>query len=124
MVMTLVGRQISKERKMADTIRIDIVNFRKEMRRVREELKSLASMEIEEKMDYSVDTLQIVTPVDTGEARSGWKSKKFSDQHGFSGGSILNPVEHIVQLNNGSSRQAPRYFIEQVLTKIGILTPE
>jgi hypothetical protein len=109
---------------MSNEIRFDVVNFHQEMKRVEEELKSLVNMDIEEKMDYSVDTLRIVTPVDTGEARSGWKTKKFSDQYGFLGGSILNPVDHIVQLNNGHSKQAPKYFIEQVLTKIGILTPE
>jgi len=109
---------------MNNTVSVDVVNFQKEMRRVEKELKELASMEIEERMDYSVDTLRVVTPVDTGEARAGWKTKKIKDKYGFLGGSILNPVEHIVMLNNGHSKQAPRYFIEQVLTKIGILTPE
>lgn len=109
---------------MADTITFDVADFQKELKRVEEEVKSFANFEIEERIDYSVETLRIVTPVDTGEARSGWKSKKFRDVYGFAGGSILNEVEHIVYLNNGHSKQAPRYFIEQVLTKIGILTPE
>ena len=109
---------------MSNTVNIDVVNFQKEMKRVEEEIKQLANMEIDKRIDYSVETLRTVTPVDTGEARAGWKSRKIYDNYGFAGGSILNPVEHIVYLNNGSSRQAPKYFIEQVLYKIGVLTPE
>ncbi|MDB4378618.1 hypothetical protein N9Z41_02490 [bacterium] len=109
---------------MANEITFDVADFQKEMKRVDQEVKRLSDMELEERVDYAVDTLRIVTPIDTGEARSGWKSKKYKDSYGFIGGSILNEVEHIVYLNNGHSKQAPRYFIEQVLTKIGILTPE
>ena len=109
---------------MSNIVNIDVINFKQEMRRVEKEVQSIVGTEIEERMDYSVSTLRVVTPVDTGEARAGWVSKKLKDKNGFLGGSILNPVDHIVLLNNGSSKQAPRYFIEQVLTKIGILTPE
>jgi len=109
---------------MANQVSFEVVNFEKEMKRVEAEIKRLAGIDLEEKVDYATDTLRVVTPVDTGEARAGWETEKTKDKHGFVEALILNPVEHISALNNGHSRQAPRYFIEQVLTKIGILTPD
>lgn len=53
-----------------------------------------------------VERLKEATPVDTGEAREGWRSE---------GNSIVNDVEHIAMLNDGSSQQAPSHFIEQVV---------
>jgi hypothetical protein len=55
-----------------------------------------------------VDKLKAATPVDTGRARDGWK---------VSGNSIENDVPYIEQLNEGSSQQAPVYFIETTLLK-------
>jgi predicted transcriptional regulator of viral defense system len=104
-------------------VKLEVVNFEEEMKRVEREVQRLANAEISEKIDYATDTLRIVTPVDTGEARSGWKNKKKINPASNEEGVISNNVEHIVYLNNGHSKQAPRYFIEQVLTKIGILTP-
>jgi hypothetical protein len=64
------------------------------------------------KMNTIVVALKEATPVDTGEARDGWK---------IEGSSIVNPVEHIKYLNEGSSVQAPLRFIEQtVLSQEGI----
>lgn len=113
-----------KETKMADVISIDIVDFKKEMKRVEEEMARLGSLEIDKRIDYATTTLRTVTPVDTGKARSGWKNTKKYDNYGFTEGAIINDVEYIDILNNGHSKQAPKYFIEQVLMKIGILTPE
>jgi hypothetical protein len=75
-------------------------------------------------MDFATETLRVVTPVDTGEARSGWKNTKNKSLLNNEPGFISNEVEHIVYLNNGHSRQAPKFFIEQVLSKIGILTSD
>jgi hypothetical protein len=46
------------------------------------------------------------TPKDTGEAAAGWRQE---------GNAIVNDVEHIENLNDGSSEQAPAYFIEKTL---------
>ena len=46
------------------------------------------------------------TPIDTGEAREGWKVR--SDR-------VENDVAHIEELNNGSSQQAPARFIEKTV---------
>jgi len=53
-----------------------------------------------------VEALRRATPVDTGEARDGWRVE---------GDKIVNDVPHIKQLNEGSSQQAPARFVEQTL---------
>jgi hypothetical protein len=104
-------------------VNLDVVNFKKEMKRVEEEVARLGRMEMHEQVDYATDTLRQVTPVDTGKAREGWYNEKYTDAYGYGSASIINEVEYIDVLNSGHSKQAPKYFIEQVLTKIGILTP-
>lgn len=58
------------------------------------------------RMTEMVVALKEVTPVDTGEARDGWRLEDST---------IVNDVEHISDLNEGSSEQAPKYFIEETL---------
>jgi hypothetical protein len=56
--------------------------------------------------------LKEATPIDTGEARQGWR---------IEGKKIVNEVEHIEFLNNGSSQQAPAYFVEKtVMARPGV----
>jgi hypothetical protein len=52
------------------------------------------------------DKLASATPVDTGNARAGWKVVD---------GNIVNEVEYIADLNNGLSPQAEARFIEAVI---------
>lgn len=105
-------------------VSLEVVNFQQEMDRIENEFKSLANKEIEELIKYGTNQLKIVTPVDTGEARLGWFEEIERNRYGgFSGGAIINEVKHITVLNQGHSQQAPAYFIEQVLTKIGVITP-
>jgi hypothetical protein len=58
------------------------------------------------KINTMVEALKLATPVDTGEAREGWR---------YEDGKIINDVAHIVELNEGSSKQAPTNFIEMSL---------
>jgi hypothetical protein len=104
-------------------VNLEIVNFREELKRVEREIKRQANMEIGQRVDFATKTLKLVTPVDTGKARKGWKNKTYRSPDGYLDGSIVNEVEYMSRLNKGHSKQAPKYFIEQVLTKIGILTP-
>ena len=102
------------------------VDFEQEMKRVSREVEKIADKEIITKMAYATDTLRQVTPVDTGRARQGWfftKTPKIFGKFLGTEGFIVNNVPYIKQLNDGHSKQAPRYFIEQVLIRIGILTP-
>ena len=104
-------------------VSLEVVNFKEEMKRIEREVLALADKEVNTKIDFATEQLRIVTPVDTGEARSGWSNKKFKNPYtGESTGLISNPVEHIVYLNNGHSKQAPQFFIEQVLLTIGLIT--
>jgi len=109
----------------SNQITFDVADFEKELARVKKEVDSIAFNDIEDRVDYAVNTLKVVTPVDTGEARSGWKSTIIKTKNNeLIDGSIFNDVEHISYLNNGHSKQAPKYFIEQTLSAIGILTPD
>lgn len=64
-----------------------------------------------------LDDLKASTPVDTGEARDAWAMQ--STAEGFD---ITNSAEHIGRLNEGSSKQAPAFFIESTALKYG--TPQ
>jgi len=102
------------------------VDFKQEMARVSREIEKSADSEIRAKMIYATDTLKRVTPVDTGRARRGWfffKIPKIFGKFLNTEGFIVNNVPYVDRLNDGHSKQAPRYFIEQVLTRIGLLTP-
>ena len=76
--------------------------------------KKKLQIELQKKlfMESLVNKLKSATPVDTGKARDGWHSE---------GNTIVNDVEYIDYLNEGSSQQAPAYFIEQtVLAQPGV----
>jgi len=104
---------------------MEVVNFKEELKRIEREVFELGKLEIHDQIDYATEQLKIVTPVDTGEARRGWKNKKYTSiLTGAQAGLITNEVEHIEYLNQGSSKQAPKYFIEQTLIKIGVLTSD
>jgi hypothetical protein len=102
---------------------LEVINFRQELDRIEQEMESMANLEIRARIDYATSQLKLVTPVDTGKARSGWYNRKIKELDGTDGGFIINEVEYVGRLNSGSSTQAPKNFIEQVLIKIGLLTP-
>lgn len=105
-------------------ISLEIVNFEEEMRRIEQEVASLATAEIKELIEYGTQQLRVVTPVDTGRARRGWDySFELGPRSKILGGTIFNEVEYIQRLNRGHSKQAPSYFIEQTLSTIGLITP-
>jgi|SaaInl4_135m_RNA_FD_contig_123_15922_length_8777_multi_4_in_0_out_2_5 hypothetical protein len=54
------------------------------------------------------------TPIDTGEARASWLHQKTA-----TGYSLVNVAEHIQALNAGSSKQAPKWFIERTAIRFG-----
>lgn len=57
------------------------------------------------------------TPIDTGEARDGWEMDRAVSVDDIA--RITNDVEHIVDLNRGTSQQAPRFFVESTLMRLG-----
>ena len=105
-------------------VSLEVVNFRQELARIEREIKEQANIQIENRIKYATNQLKVVTPVDKGTARMGWFEEIERNRYGgFSGGNIINEVEYIGRLNSGWSKQAPKYFIEQTLVKIGVLTP-
>lgn len=102
-------------------INLDVVDFNKEINRIEREVENLALETIHDRLDYAKDQLVIVTPVDTGKARSGWGVIKSKTIFGSQVGEIFNNVEYISYLNNGHSKQAPEFFIEKVLLKVGLI---
>lgn len=97
---------------MADKISLEVVNFKEELKRIEEEVFLQGNMAIHDRIDYATEQLKIVTPVDTGKARKGWYNKKNYTIYGTAAGEINNDVEYIEILNQGHSKQAPKYFIE------------
>jgi HK97 gp10 family phage protein len=53
------------------------------------------------------------TPIDTGRARSSWKTAKAGDDW-----TVSNNVDYIEYLNEGSSQQAPENFVEKAVQKV------
>jgi hypothetical protein len=77
------------------------------------DLSKLIELAKDKIVDKAIEALKEATPVDTGEARDGWQRDN--------AGNIVNDVEHVIPLNNGSSEQAPAYFIEKtLLSQVGI----
>lgn len=93
-------------------VSMEVVDFEAEIRRAQAEAEQIAEDDVNAKIDYAVRLLRNLTPVDTGYARSRWKSTKYVFRPG---GEITNDADYIVYLNQGSSKQAPAYFIERVL---------
>jgi len=105
-------------------VSLEVINFHREIERIEKEVVELANHEIEDLIHYATDQLKIITPVDTGKARMGWFDEIERNRYGgFNGGNIINEVPYIGRLNAGWSQQAPKYFIEQTLVKIGVITP-
>lgn len=72
---------------------------------------------IGDKCENLVSDLKEATPVDTGNARDNWKVVPTGDpKRPFK---IDNLVPYIQYLNQGSSKQAPAYFIESVALRYG-----
>jgi len=105
-------------------ISLEIVNFEREMKRIENEISDLANLEITALVEYGTQQLRVVTPVDEGNARDGWRRTiQTNFRNSFIGATIYNEVEYIDRLNKGHSKQAPSYFIEQTLSRIGLITP-
>lgn len=93
-------------------IRTQITGLPEELSRMRTELSSQQKEVLTQYMQLALSELARNTPVDTGEAASSWS---------ISGMEIVNDEDYIVYLNDGSSIQAPAFFIESILAGYGDL---
>jgi hypothetical protein len=74
----------------------------------------IRKVKLREMKETCVTALRSTTPVDTGEARDGWR---------VDGDKIVNEVEHISLLNEGASEQAPEHFVERTLLSVRGVKP-
>ena len=106
-------------------VSLEVVNFEEELKRIEREVNMLANPQIKKLVEIGTQQPKVVTPVDTGKARSGWDNRMVLSLRGeLMSATIFNPVEYIGRLNRGHSQQAPSYFIEQTLSTIGLITFE
>jgi hypothetical protein len=91
---------------------IKVSNVQKTIQRLKIDFEKETLKRVGDKTKSVVEALKLATPVDTGEARDGWR---------IEGKNIVNDVSHISQLNEGSSTQAPSNFVEKtVLSQEGV----
>ena len=88
------------------TFEVELKGRRRNKASMLSQLKAEALVETEKTKSQLVRKLADATPVDTGEARDGWRKTPKG---------VENPVEHIKPLNEGSSKQAPSHFIERTV---------
>ena len=107
-------------------VSLEVINFEEEMLRIEREMARIVKSEMKYLVEYATTQLKIVTPVDQGRARAGWfnEMKLTPDEMELVEALIFNDVPYIDRLNRGHSKQAPKFFIEQTLLKIGIPTPD
>lgn len=84
------------------------------MKDIEKKLNVLRDSSLQSVAPKMLEDLINSTPIDTGKARSSWNLIKEDGKYKF-----VNSVEYIAELNNGSSKQAPRHFVEHVAMKYG-----
>ena len=88
------------------SIKVTLVGRRTAIREMRKDLHAEFALKTALKKKEMVSALRKVTPVDTGKARDGWTTTATG---------LANPVKYIDRLNQGSSKQAPSFFIQRTL---------
>jgi len=105
------------------SIKIKLKGVSDTMASVEEQMSDQIKLQLREVSEEIVEELKAVTPVDTGEARDGWKTTYLDENWMTEDIRIVNPVEHIDELNDGSSVQAPPRFIERTVLKRRDVSP-
>lgn len=81
-------------------------------------LKDLPRTELNKRSKAALERVRAATPVDTGAARDAWHLRKDGNTV-----QIVNDKDYIAELNAGSSRQAPRYFVEKAILEDPVVRP-
>lgn len=97
------------------TFKISIKNIEKEFEKILQKRNESVSLQSLKTVSKLKEELVNNTPVDTGLAKSSWIIVKENQNH-----NIENNVDYIQYLNQGSSKQAPAYFIESIALKYGV----
>lgn len=96
-------------------MKFSISNIEKEFLRINRESTNKIKLDLEQESKTIVQELKDATPVDTGNARNHWKGEVVSNDKVV----IENTVPYIEKLNQGSSKQAPAFFVESVALRHG-----
>jgi hypothetical protein len=94
--------------------RVSLIGAKSVMAEITKQLEAQKAKLTQDELVSLVKDLKEATPVDTGEARDGWR---------LEGNAIVNDVEHLSDLNDGSSQQAPAHFVEQTVLKHILVKP-
>lgn len=95
-------------------LKIAFGNKTREFKLLEDKLKAIHADNTKKVCNKLLVDLKNETPVDTGHARDSWSLALNEDK-----ATISNTAEYIEYLNNGSSKQAPAYFIESTALKYG-----
>jgi hypothetical protein len=95
-----------------------IIRFNKKL--LLSKIKADAEKQFKEKTTKLVEDLKEATPVETGLARDSWSLEIENGTTAV----ISNSQDYIGTLNSGSSKQAPRYFIERTILSNGFKVKE
>jgi hypothetical protein len=74
-----------------------------------DEFNLIVEKDLDNKIKDCLNALERATPIKTGKAKAGWRRVDRS---------IINNVDYIDQLNQGASKQAPRFFVERALEQV------
>jgi hypothetical protein len=96
-------------------ISLKIKNFNKELVQIKNRIRESSKKEIKKECDSLLTELIEATPIDTGFAKSQWKLVESKDSKYFF--EFHNAAPYIQYLNMGTSKQAPKYFIERTVLR-------
>ena len=98
---------------------VDLSNIQGEISQMEIDLREEAEAHIKVKTINAFAALKLATPVDTGQARQSWV---LTTTYKPDGVKMSNKTDYIERLNEGSSKQAPSNFIEQVIKQhLGVI---
>ncbi len=85
-----------------------------ELQRIHAEIEKSKLSLVEKKCNHMLQDLKAATPVRTGFAKESWSLARLANGFAFE-----NTAPYIEELNAGSSKQAPAFFVERVALKYG-----
>lgn len=95
-------------------IKMQIKGLEETFKKISSDRQELTQTQARAVVKTLITELKSVTPVDTGLARDSWEVEESKNRF-----DIRNTTEYIQYLNEGSSQQAPAYFIEATALKYG-----
>jgi len=99
-------------------MKLQVNGIKAEMAKLKANLEAAKQLRLKPVSEKLVAELKEATPVKTGHARDGWQVEYVNGK-----AIITNDVPYIKELNEGTSAQAPAFFIEKVVLENKDVTP-